>query len=120
MKNCRVDPDAAIPSLPPRMKALVLVAITGLTSCLASCSTGARSLDTLTRTAGRASKMYNNRHEIAAQTGARSLGTAQRSTAYAQRSYGTAQRTYQNAPATAARTQGTIGRFFDSLGRSFR
>ncbi|MGB1130881.1 MAG: hypothetical protein ACPG4K_12580 [Haloferula sp.] len=102
------------------MKAVLLIALSGLTVCLSSCSTAGRSMDSLTRTAARASAMYNNRQDIAAETGARSLVTAQRTGAVAQRSYGTAQRTYQNAGATASRTQGTIGRFFDSIGRSFR
>lgn len=98
------------------MKALVLVALAGVTACLSSCSTGARSLQSLTRSGAVASRSISNLDDAAI----RSQGTLLRTGDTAARSYNNYERARANAPRTAARTAGTVSRLLDSISRSFR
>jgi len=98
------------------MKALVLVALAGAATCLSSCSTGARSLQSLSRSGEIAARSISNLDEAAI----RSQGTLLRTGDTAARSYNNYEKARANAPRTAARTAGTVNRLLDSIGRSFR
>ncbi|MGE9269448.1 MAG: hypothetical protein ACQKBU_01485 [Verrucomicrobiales bacterium] len=96
------------------MKALAFVALAGAASCLSSCSTGARSLQSLSRSGEVVNRSLTNFDDAAL----RSQGTILRTGDTAARSYNNYERAKANAPATAARTTGTINRLFESIGRS--
>ena len=96
---------------------LFVIGVLSLAACLfSSCSTGARTIESVARTPQTINRTVNAAPGVAV----RSVDTVGRTSAVAGRSYHTAQRTYNDAPATASRTAGTIGRLFDSIFRSFQ